>query len=367
MIGLTIFFFKAFRLKRIVLPKSLIYRLVLLLLVFGFAHLGYSLFIKTSLYYFFRNAVIVYSVFSFFIGFYLFKYLPGFLKLIRIPLALTLLGAIGSGAKLILDRFSASAFIPLIFRKANWLTIVFIAILNVIYAITFDSLTVTLIALIFVGIVTIRKYLHFKFVVIVALIGAISLFAYIAPSLSLYKTGPYRLFGNVHVVYQDNKLLQIDDNSSWRTILWYRVIVEKFPQNIVGIGIGTPLLSYKKNMDTSASEHSDEYDAHVIGVHNTYITLFARLGVSYLIITLLIYRSVFKFYYHHKNYLIKNKFIFYFWAFFAVSIIGLFNLMLESPIFASLYWVWLGVVAKVIHNYRFGIRTFYGNSKRIRI
>jgi O-antigen ligase len=166
----------------------------------------------------------------------------------------------------------------------------------------------------------------------------------------MYKDGEYHLFGNVQKVYADNLVLQIDYNSSWRAILWYRSLVEKFPENLLGIGFGTPILEYKEKRNSADSDYDDEHDAHVIGMHNTYITLFVRLGIFYLFIIILIFNCVFKEFYRYRNYYFQVNQIRIFLFFFSVAIIGLFNLIKESPIGASLFWVSLGFVAKAIEN-----------------
>jgi hypothetical protein len=220
--------------------------------------------------------------------------------------------------------------------------------LNILYAFTFDSLTVLAITVIFIFILVVRNFVLFSIACVLGLGTFVFILIYFSSAIELYKQGPYTLFGNVNLVMLQHPLLLIDGNSTWRLVFWYRMIVENFPMNLIGIGFGTPLIDYEPGLTTVSGGNTDEHDAHVIGAHNTYLTVAVRLGVLFLLFVLLVYAKVFKEYYNHFKYYTSRGYFIYFWAFFAISIIGLFNLTLESPIYASLYWVLLGFVARVI-------------------
>jgi hypothetical protein len=287
-------------------------------------------------------------MFSFFVGFYLFTYQQAYFNKIRKLLGAFLTIVVTIGARLWLDRFSGSVFFPYMFKRAKIFSYVVLLLINIIYAITFESLTVLLITVILSVIVVIKKYYQFQLTAIIAGVSFFILVIFVSPSLKLYKRGEYRLFGNTTAVMEDNVLLRIDPNSTWRLLFWYRVVIENFPQNIVGIGMGTPLLYYMPGHDTTESAFDDEHDIHVMGVHNSFLTLFVRLGVPFLFILLYIYIVIFKDYYSWRHYYQANNFILLFLSFFTISVIGLFNLVLESPIYASLYWILLGFVARAI-------------------
>jgi hypothetical protein len=53
-------------------------------------------------------------------------------------------------------------------------------------------------------------------------------------------------------------------------------------------------------------------------------------------------------YFKNKAYYIRNNSILLFWSFLAISMIALFNPVLETPIFSSAYWMILGFVAAAI-------------------
>mgnify|MGYP001791140053 CR=1 FL=1 len=334
------------------IPKSSVFKVITYFWLLCIIHLIVSLFLKTNWYFYLRNTVIFYASFTFLIGFYWYNSFKEFLHKARHILLLVVVALFPTGTKYYLDRFSLSVFFPLLLKKDNSFIPLILLLLNFIYAVVFASMTVAILGSILFVLITIRHYAYLRLLFSTSLVVFIAFFIYLAPSLQLYKIGDrsYKLFGNVERVYTDNDLLRIDENSSWRTILWYRITVEKFPKNLAGIGFGTPLIVYTKGRNTAVSNYDDEHDAHVTGVHNTYLTLFGRLGIGYLLIIYTIYTIVFKEFYAYKKYYIAEGGYLFFLSFFSISIIGLFNLVLESPIYASLYWVFLGLVARAIYN-----------------
>jgi len=348
--GFLLFLKHSFKGSKFVLPASSIYRLVLLLLSLGIINMFFSFFIKTNLYFYLRNAVIVYSIFAFFLGYFLFSYQRLYFNSIRNLLRVYLLPTVLLGIKPILDRWGGAVFFPFLFRSFNRTSIAALLILNFIYSFTFESLTVTLVTLILLSVIIVKRYVYFRILFTAVLLFFVLMTSSLTPNIELYRSGPYNLFGNVEAVTQSHFLLGLDDNTTWRLVYWYRILVERFPRNIIGIGMGTPLLHYVPGMDTYlTSVYDDEYDIHVMGVHNSYLTLFARLGVLYFVFLYLIYGIILKEYYGWLAYYRSRNLAFLFVSFFTVSIIGLFNLVLESPIVASLYWAMLGFLARAIH------------------
>lgn len=356
LIGLMLFLKNAlssrFTLK---IPKSAIWKILLVFWGICLIHLLTSVLFKTNWYYYLRNSVIFYASFVFFVGFYWSEYFKIFLQeiiywlkaIIFIPLFLRLHS--------LLDRFAISAFFPLFFRRFSFSTTITLLLLNFLYAFLFSSMTAAMVGVFLFVILVIRHYTLIRLALIVMIIGFWSLIAFFSPSLQLYRedSKSTNLFGNVDKVLQDNILLRIDGNSTWRLILWYRLTVDEFPRNVWGLGFGTPLIPYKEGADTADSDYNDEHDAHVIGVHNTYVTLLARLGLLYVFVLYGIYTIVFKEFYRFRAYYIAHQDYNFFVAFFTISIIGLFNLVLESPIYSGLYWFFLGAVAKSIFNRQF--------------
>jgi O-antigen ligase len=141
-------------------------------------------------------------------------------------------------------------------------------------------------------------------------------------------------------------LLGIDGNSTWRLVLWKQVLTDHFPANLFGLGLGTPIFRYYPVEDYNKLDSLP----YILGAHNSYIYLFGRLGIVYLLVLAVLYTHIFKEYFYHKTFYYSNNTILLFWSFYAVSIIALFNPALESPVYAAGYWLVLGLLAKAITN-----------------
>jgi hypothetical protein len=314
-----------------------------------------SLPFKTNWYYYFRNSSIVYSAFGFFLGFHLYAYQFNFFKKIRIWIYGYAFLSFGLRWEYLIDRNAYTFWFALL--QKNWKTISVLAfiLVNVLYFAAFTSMSVVMILLVILFLrYFVKSYGQFKLFALAAAVCFIGLFIVAAPYLSLYKNSHW-LFGDVLHVYAQHPLFNIDHNTSWRLIFWYRMLVESFPQNLIGFGIGTPLLPYTPGVTTSDLPFSDEYISHVIGAHNTFVTIYVRFGILSLLLFAVIYRSVFReFFFYKKYYLTNHNDSFIFLSFIALTTVGLFNLLIETPTLAMLYWVSLGFVAKAINNRQHG-------------
>lgn len=335
--------------KRFKISKDLICICIILLLTWSAIHLTTSLFRQDSMYYYFRNSVITYSVFSFFTGFFLFKYLSGFLAGIRnilryyigiflfIPLPL-----------IFYERIGVSTLFPSLFKNASYRFLpMILIIINVIYGITYDSATALMVAFFLFLVFISPGYKFFKQTITIGLLSFALLFIYLQPDLSLIKNhfAP-KSTRAIEEVMQSNALLQIDGNTTWRLVIWNQILVDKFPANLFGIGFGTPMLKAYPIEDYSKLATLP----YVMGGHNSFIYLFGRLGIPFLLLITIIYITVFKEYFYHKQYYYSTNQILVFWSFFAITVMALFNPILESPLFASGYWMLLGFIAQCIYS-----------------
>lgn len=331
--------------KRNNIPNSYIFRCIFLLIGWNFVHLIISLVRMDSVLYYLRNSVIFYSTFTFFAGYFLFPYFLVYMEYIRkflqayvgvflfIPLPRTMF-----------ERFGVAMLFPFLFQRVanRWLLPLLIAI-NVVYAVTYQSSTALFLALFYGILWVVPGYKAFKQMVGAGLALFAIFFIAMLPNLNLV-ANPGETHG-IYDVINSNWILGLDGNSTWRLVLWKQVIVDHFPSNIFGIGFGTPMMKYFP-VEDKAKVSSLPY---VLGAHNSFIYLFGRLGIIYLIIAVMMYRSVFIEYFYHKTYYYTTKRIFFFWSFFAISIIAMFNPTLESPIFSGAYWFILGLLAKAIY------------------
>lgn len=342
--GLLLLAYKRFR-----TGNDLISLAMILLLTWSSLHAVVSIVRMDTVYYYLRNMVIMYSMFAFFVGFYLLKYLGWYVtKIRRLLRAFIGIFIFIPMPRTFFERFGVAMLFPALFRHAasRW-TFIMLILLNIIYGITYKSSTAVFIAMFLMLVFLSTGYRFFIQVMACVFVAAAAMFIYLHPNLALisYKW----TFENDNPIYHvagSHPLLGLDNNSTWRLVLWDELIVDNFPANIFGIGYGTPALKYYPVEDYNKI-HTLPY---VLGGHNSYVYLFARLGIVYLAITLYIYAVVFKEYFYHKKYYLANNQALAFWSFFIMSVIALFNPALETPIYAAAYWMLLGFVARAIYN-----------------
>ncbi len=322
---------------------------IILLLCWGGVHLVISLFRMDHIYYYLRNTVILYSIMSFFLGYYLLKYLSGFfseiISFFRFYLITLLFVPLST---LLFERFSTATLFPGLFRNVRHSIVPLLLIgLNVVHAINYESSTAMLVAMFFALVFISPGYKFFKQLSLVAFLAFTILFIYLLPNLALIKNNYSSFTYNaIYDVINSHPILAIDGNSTWRLVLWKQIVLDQFPMNLFGLGFGTPLLKYFPVEDFSKLDSLP----YVLGAHNSFVYLFGRLGIVYILIILSIYSKIFREYFYYKIYYRQNNEWLIFLSFFAISIISLFNPTLESPIFAGTYWLLLGLTARSIHN-----------------
>ena len=329
------------------------------LLFWGMVHAIVSLFRMDSFYYYLRNLVIIYSVLTFFIGYYCLKYLDGFIarirKFLRVYIGVFLFIP---QSKFIFERFGMAMLFPALFKdpKRKWVPYLLI-VMNLIYGVTYDSLTAWLLAAFYFLLFISPGYKFFcqVFFLMVAVFAAV--FIYLIPNLNIIRLH-YNPYDNKAIweVIRSHPILSIDGNSTWRMVLWKQILVDDFPRNIFGLGFGTPALKYYPVEDYTKLDTLP----YLLGSHNSYVYLFGRLGIVYLLLIVPIYLCIFREYFYFKSYYSSNRQILLFWSFFAITIIASFNPTLESPIYAGAYWLLMGFIARGIHNRRLTVQ----NSKQ---
>ena len=345
LMGVFVLIYKKFR-----TGNDFISRLVLFLLSWSFIHVIVSVFRMDSLYYYFRNLVIVYSIFSFYLGYCLYPYLHIFIsrvyRTLKYYVSILLVVPIST---FLFERFVMSTLFPVVLKKLQVIWILpALIIMNIIYAVSYDSATAIALAGFYSFLFIMPNYRFFQQLIFAGIILFIVFFILIQPNLNLISVNNFSPY-NSNAIYQvinSNPLLSLDGNTTWRLVLWKQVLVDNFPQNIFGLGFGTPLMKYYPVEDYSKLSSLP----YVMGAHNSYIYLFGRLGILYFIFLVLMFTKIFKEYFYYKEYYYSNKIILLFFSFFAITIVALFNPTLESPIYASLYWILLGFLARAIYN-----------------
>ncbi|MDB4083297.1 O-antigen ligase family protein [Vicingaceae bacterium] len=250
----------------------------------------------------------------------------------------------------LLDRFSTAMLTPYLFKKVGKGAFVALVLVNITFTVLYESSTVIVVTAGVIFIQIVRSYKVFRFLSISGFVVLIVGLVYFGDNFKRYNVAPYSVYGNTIAVSEGEPLLQLDLNSTWRAMIWYRLAVEQFPNNLIGIGFGTPLLPYIKGANSAVTDfgdHSDEHEVHVSGGHNSYLTVGVRLGLPALALLLLILRSVFFEYYKNRNKFENQPYGLIYLSFFSIALIGMVNLMLETPTLASIFWVALGLVAAI--------------------
>ena len=334
-------------------------RYIAILLSWGIIHAIVSLFRMDSFYYYLRNLVIIYSILTFFIGYYCLKYLDGYIARIRNFLRVYIgVFLIIPQSKYIFERFGMAMLFPALFKdpRKKWVPYLLL-MMSVIYGFTYDSLTALLIAAFYFLLFISPGYKFFcqVFFIMVAVFFAVLI--YLIPYLNIIRLH-YNPHNNKAIweVIRSHPILSIDGNSTWRMVLWKQILIDDFPANIFGLGFGTPALKYFPVEDYSKLATLP----YLLGAHNSYIYLFGRLGIVFLLLIVPIYLCIFREYFYFKSYYSSNRQILLFWSFFAITIIASFNPTIESPIYSGAYWLLMGFVARCIHNRRLSVQ----NSKQ---
>jgi uncharacterized protein YhhL (DUF1145 family) len=268
-------------------------------------------------------------------------------KLLRIYIVVLLPLSV---SRLLFERFGMATLFPGLIEKAGKYSLPLLILINLIYGFTYDSATALLIAGVYIILFLVHNYTIFRTIIVTAMLAFIIIFIYLQPNLSIISKN-YNPANDkaIHEVMNSNRLLAVDGNSTWRLVLWKQVLVDQFPKNLLGLGFGTPMIKYFPVEDYSKIASLP----YIIGAHNSFIYLFGRLGIIYLLLTYILYTEIFREYFLHKAYYYSNNQILLFWAFIAISVVALFNPTLESPIFASGYWMVLGFLGRAIHNRKY--------------
>lgn len=340
--------------------------LVLILIIYSGFHLIISIPFRHNNYIYFRHTCILYSMFSFFLGSYLYKWKFRFINIFKYSALVVFLSNTFSVLFIGMKTTIGIFFSAVISRKKIINKIIFVMLS--IWAIIFFGLSNTITISFFT--VTLFLFLRsYKLLFTALIILSISIVIglnIVNPYLAeIYRTqqgfwisGQISSFGEVGQQLGAIESQTNIDNILPRIILWHQAVIENYPHNLFGLGFGTSIFPYPEHLPFFPSyATADNFDIythiHMMGAHNSFITLFARLGIIFLIIIGLIYYKLFKFADKYYNYIVETKDIVFFILFFMISCIAFFNVVLESPIHASLYWISLGLCSQSINKTMF--------------
>jgi len=332
LIGFFLFLSKPILYKK----KDYIYNSVMAILFIFSAYAISSLLIFQNLYGYFRHLVLVYSIFSFFLGIRLFP----IIKKVGRRDFLFLSALLPSGD---FYRTSYAVSLPLYLSK---------------YSKTFTSTSLVLVASTMVGVtlfyggstsIAIIFFLVFLYLLnnqwkIICLFFLLSflilLFAYMKPYLESLPSRPY----GIDDMVLENVLFRIDGNATTRLFMWSYLFYNVFLDNLLGIGLGTVLFPFDFiKGDLNIATIYDPYLEYTLGAHNSFLAILVRFGVLGILPFVGFYWKLINEFIADKKKK-DNRLLFFYFAFFMITGSALLNVILESPMHASLYWGTLGIL-----------------------
>lgn len=329
--------------------------LFFILLLWGFFEIIYSiLFLETTsnVYVFFRTTVIWYSMFSFFLGLKFYNLFVLFFfkkRKSKKKWLITLFNAFSS------DRYNL-ALLPLIHNKTN--RVVFIIVLLLLVFIKGeDTPKVIFIATIFLFLFN-KKNKFYSW-----LFNPILLFTFFILSLIslLYLSNKFSLFFDLDIAdaYQYIDVIPSAGvgNIIWRIMFWAyelkTVTLSSLNGFIFGFGFGTPIFDINVAPSFLLISNDTPNEEYYLGTHNSVLYILFKQGIIAFVLFLSIIFSVFNRLkkINKQNGYLPNDLIYFFLSFIFIFIAALFNVVLESALYASVFWIHIGMLYQAISKY----------------
>lgn len=329
--------------------------LFFILLLWGFFEIIYSiLFLKTTtnVYVFFRTTVIWYSMFSFFLGLKFYNlFVLFFFKKVKSKKKwlITLFNAFSS------DRYNL-ALLPLIHNKTN--RVIFIIVLLLLVFIKGeDTPKVIFIATIFLYLFN-KKNKFYSW-----LFNPILLFTLFILSLIslLYLSNKFSLFFDLDIAdaYQYIDVIPSAGvgNIIWRIMFWAyelkTVTLSSVNGFVFGFGFGTPIFDINAAPSFLLISNDTPNEEYYLGTHNSILYILFKQGIIAFVLFLSIIFSVFNRLkkINKQNGYLPNDLIYFFLSFIFIFIAALFNVVLESALYASVFWIHIGMLYQAISKY----------------
>ena len=332
LIGLFVFLSHPVIYKR----KDYIYNSVMMILFIFSVYAAGSLMVFQDLYGYLRNTVIVYSIFSFFLGMKLYQMLQHVSS--RDLLFLSALLPSGS-----FYRVSYAASLPIYlsryirsFNGHSLLMVLGIIVGVKLYYGGMTSIAVVLL-LIVLRLLTRRTVIFFYITLILTIAG---LLLFLRPYLEFLLREEFR----IDDILPLHPLLTIDRKASTRFFLWAYAFYEVFLNNLLGIGLGTTLMPSEFLWEDMRMLFRDPHVEYTLGVHNSFLTILARFGIIGLLPFITLNFKLINDFIRDKEKKSESRTLFFYYSFFIITGCAQFNVVLESPMHASVYWGTLGIL-----------------------
>ena len=143
---------------------------------------------------------------------------------------------------------------------------------------------------------------------------------------------------NMHPVFA------LDVNTTMRIFMWGYLFFEVFLNNIFGIGLGTVLLPRYFVWNKMQLYIYDPHLEYTLGAHNSFLTILVRFGIIGFLPFIFLYIKLIKDFLKVKQRKRDSSVLYFYYAFFIITGCAMLNVVLESPMHASLYWGILGML-----------------------
>jgi len=334
-----------------------IYNNVIIILFIFSMYAFISVFFFQNLYGYLRNLVIVYSVFSFFLGMKFFNALLRIKKkdflFLSPPIATAFLSTMSFQSIAFINalhRTSYAITLPLYLTKYTksfkwiFLIILILIMLGVRQLIGGSTPIFVVLLLILISILDKKKAV---IMLMILLIISGYFLNYMKPYL-------YFLLRDGVTIYDIpalSFLFRVDGNTTTRFFVWSYLIHEVFINNIFGIGLGTELLPKDYIWNHLLLWIRDPYIEYTIGAHNSFLTILIRFGVLGLLPFIALYWKLITDFIDDKKNRKNNMLMYFYFTFFIITGVALPNVVMETPIQASVYWCTLGMLCQAKQYY----------------
>jgi hypothetical protein len=165
-------------------------------------------------------------------------------------------------------------------------------------------------------------------------------------------------------------------SAMYRLSLW-ATYFNRFVEHPLGIGVGTKAFeaSLVKVIPLGLDLNPDlEYQTYTVGAHNSFFTFLARFGIVFLIpfgVCAVVLTRMMSGYWRSCRYsplsTAESRMVFGgIVAFLAVLIQASFNMVVETPLYAALFWFSLGLMTRLLGDYLAGEPSAVGDQRSLR-
>ena len=332
---------------------SKIIKIIMVLNIIGFAQVVYSLLFRSTApnyYLFFRTTPVWYSSFAFYLGLKFYENIESYIVNIQRPYIKYLLLIWNFFS---VERFTVFIISPLLLSTYRvWLLLLYLIALRYFKGEDTELLFVffTILFVVFKWHSVLFNFILNKKIIICALFLFFIALIYTYENFSFFfdldQLGAYQSLG----IEKGNGLA----NVVWRWMFWTYLFNETIIHNIsnimMGIGFGVPIFDINfvpSFLLVDITDKEQENQPYFLGTHNSIFFVLVRQGI---IVFSLLLMSFFEFFRIIKTQIQKLNYqdLMIVLSFFLILIGALFNVILESPVYGSLFWIHFGMAVAVV-------------------